>query len=151
MNFSFGNELKKVDIVQKYRGLMVAKSNQLKDIQQISSEITVLVRQSRTTQDVITVNDNALEKAITIVEQIGATDELLLGDLDYFINPHGTISLELEHDSDGKNTYLHIETGTTTSNWQFRVNGERTDFAEDILHENKEAIVRGISCYNDYL
>ena len=127
---------------------MVAQNNH---IQQISSEITALVRQSETEQDVIVVNDYTLKKAILVVEQISATDEFLLSDLDYFVNVHGTISLELEHDSAEKNAYLHIEIGTTTSNWQFRINGERTDYTEGILHENDEEIARGISRYNDSL
>jgi len=127
---------------------MVAQNNL---IQKISSEITTLVRQSKMEKDVVAVNDNVLKRAIGVVEQIGETDEFLLGDLDYFANAHGTISLELEHDSAEKNTYLHIEIGTTTSNWQFRVNGQRIDYAEDILHEKNEEIARGISRYNDYL
>jgi len=138
-------------ILYKNYASMVVQNNQIKDIQQITDEITLLVRQFGVENNGIHVHENILTKSIAIIETIGITDEFLLCYLDYFVNAHGTISLELECTEDEKDIYLHIEVGTTMINWQFRMKGKRIDQMENILHANNEDVERGIALYNDYL
>lgn len=130
---------------------MVAQSNQIKNIQQITDEITALARQFKVENNGILIDPDILKKSIAVIESIQIIDEFLLYYLDYFVNAHGTISLELECTEDEKDIYLHIEVGTTMINWQFRMKGKRIEQMENILHNDNEEIERGILLYNEYL
>ncbi len=82
--------------------------------------------------EAILLSKSIVLKAVKIVN--GIYDYSLIGDLDYFVNAHGTISLELEKELGGREIYLHIEIGESTINWQFRVNGNRLDQEENIIY-----------------
>lgn len=101
------------------------------DVHEIISDIGKLSQNP--TLNTIPIAKNITTKAIRIVN--GIYDYSLIRDLDYSANAHGTISLELEKELDGREIYLHIEIGKTTINWQFRVNGNRLDQEEDIVYK----------------
>lgn len=101
------------------------------DIHDLISDICNL-SDTNNGDDTKAMSKNITLKAVKIIN--GIYDYSLIGDLDYFANTHGTISLELERELDGREIYLHIEIGENTINWQFRVNGNRLDQEENIVY-----------------